>query len=35
MSGWSAPWVTVVLLALIVSVAQAASTVTLSVDGMT
>ena len=35
MSRWPAPWLVFVMLALIVSVAHAASTVTLSVDGMT
>ena len=35
MSRWSAPWFVFVLLVLIVNVAQAASTVTLAVEGMT
>ena len=35
MSRWSVPWLVLVLLVLVVNVAQAASTVTLSVEGMT
>ena len=35
MRRWSAPWFVFVWLALIANVAQAASTVTLSVEGMT
>ena len=35
MSRWSGLWSVFLLLALIVNVAQAASTVTLSVEGMT
>ena len=35
MSQWSVPWFVLLLLVLVVNVAQAASTVTLSVEGMT
>ena len=35
MSQWSVPWLVLLLLVLGVNVAQAASTVTLSVEGMT
>ena len=35
MSRWSVPWFVLLLLVLVVNVAQAASTVTLSVEGMT
>ena len=35
MSRWSVPWLVLLLLVLVVNVAQAASTVTLSVEGMT
>ena len=35
MSRWSEPWFVLLLLVLVVNVAQAASTVTLSVEGMT
>ena len=35
MSQWSVPWFVLLLLVFVVNVAQAASTVTLSVDGMT
>ena len=35
MSQWSVPWFALLLLVLVVNVAQAASTVTLSVEGMT
>ena len=35
MSQWSVPWLVLLLLVIVVNVAQAASTVTLSVEGMT
>ena len=35
MSQWSVRWFVLLLLVLVVNVAQAASTVTLSVEGMT
>ena len=35
MSQWSGSWLVLSLLVLVVNVAQAASTVTLSVEGMT
>ena len=35
MSRWSIPWFVLLLLVLVVNVAPAASTVTLSVEGMT
>ena len=35
MSRWSGSWLVLLLLVLVVNVAQAASTVTLSVEGMT